>query len=86
MPRHPPDKKAMIKDHVRTELISYGPRDYKQCPHQYLSVLSGLNLENNKKGFTGELLKVHNGTHSQSSLTRPPGKFEIVVVTRAGQK
>ena len=76
----------MIKDHVRTELISYGRRDYKQCPHQYLSVLSGLNLENNKKGFTGELLKVHNGTHSQSSLTRPPGKFEIVVVTRAGGK
>ena len=43
-------------------------------------------FENNKKGSTGELVKVHNGTHNQSSLTRPPGKFEKVVVTRAGRK
>ena len=73
----------MIKEHVRSA--------DKFCTINsvcvnHLAVLSGLNLENNKKGHTGELVKVHNGTHNQSSLTRPPGKFEKVVVTEAGRK
>ena len=76
----------MIKEHVRSADNFLHLRTINSVCVNHLAVLSGLNLENNEKGHTGELVKVHNGTHNQSSLTRPPGKFEKVVVTRAGRK
>ena len=76
----------MIKEHVRSQ-ISSALKDYKQCLRQSLGRFNGVEFRKQQKGPYGEIGESPQwNTQLQLSVTRPPAKFEKVVVIRAGRE